>query len=77
MEIKKENTSGGIIGVIIIIILLLIGAWYFFSERLQKIEEQKKMATSTIINIKSLSTSTEIQDINNDLQKINVSGLGN
>ncbi len=77
METKKENSIGGMIGVAIIIILLVIGAWYFFSNRIEKIETQKRNATSTVINITDLSTSTEITDITDDLNKINPDGLVN
>jgi preprotein translocase subunit YajC len=68
---ENEEKSGGIgamIGMIIIIILLVAGGWYFISNRIEKIEEQKE---DIVIEV-STGESTEIADIQTDLDNLNI-----
>jgi uncharacterized membrane protein YqiK len=68
---ENEEKSGGIgamIGMIIIIILLVAGGWYFISNRIEKIEEQKE---AIVIEV-STGESTEIADIQTDLDNLNI-----
>jgi len=68
----KQHGLGGIIGTLIIIVLLLAAGWYFIGNRVEKIQEQK--ALTEIGDIKT-STSTEISDIQADLNNLNLDAL--
>jgi preprotein translocase subunit YajC len=51
---KVETSYGPIIGIILIVLLLLIGAYYFLSQRISKLEEQKK--TNALIELQNATT---------------------
>ena len=70
-ETKSEGI-GPITGAIIIIALLIIGGWYFIGSRVEKIQEQK--AANDVGNIVT-GTSTEVTDIQKDLDNVNVDAL--
>jgi len=61
---SKPKEYGGIISTIVIIILLIAGGWYFIGNRIGKINE-----VSIGINT---GTSTEIEDIQKDLDDLNL-----
>ena len=73
MENTEKNTTGIVTGTILIVVLLALGGWYFFSNRLDKIEEQKR--NQPIVETTEFSTSTEVIDIEKDLEKINIDSL--
>jgi len=68
----KPHGMGGIIGTLIIIVLLLAAGWYFIGNRVEKIQEQKAL---TEINDVKTGTSTEIADIQADLNNLNLDAL--
>jgi FtsZ-interacting cell division protein ZipA len=59
---ELDKPVGPVVGIIIIIILLIIGAWYFWTNRLEKIEEQKKVNAALELQnaTTTISTPTEI-----------------
>ncbi|OHA47460.1 MAG: hypothetical protein A2541_02375 [Candidatus Taylorbacteria bacterium RIFOXYD2_FULL_36_9] len=65
---EPKNNFGGIIGAIIIIVLIVAGGWYFIGNRVEKIQDQKQNAPIEI----STGTSTEIQDIQTDLDNLDL-----
>ncbi len=62
---NEEKNYGAIIGIVIIIILLVAGGWYFISNRIEKVNENKVLDVST-------GTSTEVGDIQTDLDNLDV-----
>ncbi len=69
---QKSGSTGGIIGAIIIIILIVIGGFYFIGNRVEKIQEQKQ---NTPVNEITTGTSTELVDIQTDLDNVNLDVL--
>lgn len=69
---QKTNNIGGIIGAIIIIILLIAGGWYFIGNRVEKIQDQKN--SNPVVEV-TTGTSTEITDIQTDLDNLDVDAL--
>jgi hypothetical protein len=67
--IESENGVGGIIGAIIIIVVILIGGWYFIVNRNERIEQTDEVIETPI------SESTEIIDIEADLESLNLDAL--
>jgi len=63
---EKSGGIGAITGAIIIIILLIAGAWYFIGNQIQK-----KAGTNEIIT----GSSTELNDIQEDLDNVNLNIL--
>ncbi len=70
IETRPKEYSG-IIGAIIIIIILLAGGWYFIGKRVEKIEKIDEVSAIQI----STGTSTEIEDIQKDLDNLNLDVL--
>jgi hypothetical protein len=73
---ENETKSGGIgpvAGAIIIIALLIIGGWYFIGNRVEKIQNQP--ATSTEVGGVATGSSTEVKDIQTDLNNVNLDVL--
>lgn len=68
----KSSGFGGIIGAIIIIIILIVGGWYFIGNRVEKIQEQKE--ATKVIDV-STGTSTEVDDIQEDLENLDLDSL--
>jgi len=64
----KSGNVGGIIGAIIIIILIIAGGWYFIGNKVEKIQDQKQITPIEV----STGTSTEVTDIQTDLDNLNV-----
>jgi uncharacterized protein HemX len=73
--IPTENKGGvgGIAGAIIIVAIIIIGGWYFIGNRVEKIQDQKEATTSSLQI--TTGTSTEIQDIQTDLDNLNLKVL--
>jgi len=71
----KSNGLGGIIGAIIIIVLLIIGGWYFISNRVEKISDQKQATSTTEVGDVLTGDSTEVSDIQADLDNLNLDAL--
>ncbi len=69
---SKSSGWGALIGVIIIIILLIAGGWYFISNRVEKIQEQKE--ANEVLDV-STGSSTEVEDIQSDLDNLNLDAL--
>lgn len=65
----KSSGISGIIGAVIIIILLIAGGWYFIGNRVEKIQKDKQ---ATAVDDVSTGTSTEVADIQTDLDNLNV-----
>ena len=51
---KTENSFGPMIGIVLIILVLLAGAYHLLSQRISKLEEQKK--TSALIQLQNATT---------------------
>jgi preprotein translocase subunit YajC len=68
----KQHGLGGIVGTLIIIVILIAGGWYFVSNRVEKIQDQK--ALTEVGDLKT-GTSTEITDIQADLNNLNLDAL--
>jgi len=69
---EKSSGMGAIIGAVIIIVILAVGAWYFIGNRVEKIEVQKQ-ATKTMDVSSGLST--EVVDIQTDLDNLDLNSL--
>ena len=69
---EKSSGMGAIIGAVIIIVILAVGAWYFIGNRVEKIETQKQ-ATKTLEV--STGPSTEVVDIQTDLDNLDLNSL--
>jgi len=72
METEKSSGMGAVTGAIIIIVILAAGAWYFIGNRVEKIEIQKQ-ATKTVDV--STGSSSEIDDIQTDLDNLDINTL--
>lgn len=70
---EKSGGMGGVMAVIIIIIILLAGGWYFIGNRVEKIQNQKQVPA--VINEITTGTSTELTDIEKDLENLNLDAL--
>ncbi len=72
VELKEsESGVGGIIGAIIIIVVILIGGWYFIINRNERIDKNDELIEAPI------SESTELADIEADLEALNLDALDN
>lgn len=69
---ESKSGLGGVIGTIIIIIILLAGGWYFIGNRIEKIKEQKE--ATKVLDL-STGTSTEVTDIQTDLNNLDLDAL--
>jgi len=72
---ENETKSGGlgaIMGAIIIIVLIVAGGWYFIGNRVEKIQEQKE--ANKVLDI-TTGSSTEIEDIQTDLDNLDLKVL--
>ncbi len=69
---EKSSGMGAIMGAVIIIVILAVGAWYFIGNRVEKIEVQKQ-ATKTMDVSSGLST--EVVDIQEDLNNLDLNSL--
>lgn len=65
---STEPKSGGLVAVIIIIVLLIAGGWYFIGGKVGKIQEQKATTANEVVT----GTSTEVTDIQTDLDNIDL-----
>ena len=68
----KSGGLGAVTGAIIIIILLIAGGWYFISGRVEKIQEQKE--ANKVLDV-STGSSTEVADIQTDLDNLDMKVL--
>lgn len=69
---SKSGGLGALSGVIIIIIIIIAGGWYFIGHRVEKIQDQKE--NSKVLDI-STGTSTEVSDIQADLNNLDMEAL--
>jgi len=69
---SKSSGMGAIIGAIIIIIILVAGGWYFIGNRVEKIQEQKD--ANKVLDV-STGSSTEVEDIQADLDNLDLNAL--
>jgi uncharacterized protein HemX len=69
---EKSSGVGAIIGAIIIIVILAVGAWYFIGNRVEKIEVQKQANKTMDV---SSGLSTEVVDIQTDLDNLDLNSL--
>jgi uncharacterized protein HemX len=65
----KSGGKGAIIGAIIIIIILVAGGWYFIGNRIQEQNQMGKVLDT------STGTSTEVEDIQTDLDNLDINAL--
>jgi uncharacterized protein HemX len=72
METEKSSGMGAVTGAIIIIVILAAGAWYFIGNRVEKIEIQKQ--ATKVIDV-STGSSSEIADIQTDLDNLDLNSL--
>ena len=68
----KSGGVGGVIGAIIIIIILIAGGWYFIGNRVEKISDQKEQAKANQTIDVATGTSTEVADIQADLDGLDL-----
>ena len=69
---EKSSGMGAITGAIIIVVILAAGAWYFIGNRVEKIEIQKQ--ATKVIDV-STGSSSEIADIQTDLDNLDINTL--
>ena len=69
---EKSSGMGAITGAIIIVVILAAGAWYFIGNRVEKIEIQKQ--ATKVIDV-STGSSTEVSDIQTDLDNLDLNSL--
>jgi uncharacterized protein HemX len=69
---EKSSGMGAITGAIIIVVILAAGAWYFIGNRVEKIEIQKQ--ATKVIDV-STGSSSEIADIQTDLDNLDLNSL--
>ncbi len=69
---QKSGGMGAIIGAIIIIIILVAGGWYFIGNRVEKIQDQKD--ANKVLDI-TTGSSTEVDDIQADLDNLDMNAL--
>jgi uncharacterized membrane protein YqiK len=72
METETTKSYGGIIGAIIIIVILVAGGWYFIGNRVDKIQDQKE--ADKVLDV-STGSSTEVDDIQKDLDNLDLKAL--
>jgi hypothetical protein len=65
---EAKGGFGGVMGAIIIIVILVAGGWYFIGGRVEKIQEQKASIANEVVT----GTSTEVTDIQKDLDNVNL-----
>jgi len=70
-EQKSEGISG-LMGAIIIIVIIVAGGWYFIGNRVEKIQDQKE--ANKVLDV-STGTSTEVADIEADLNNLDLNSL--
>lgn len=75
MKSNKGN-SGPLIASIIVVLVLAISGYYAIKDRPLKNEVELPTIEEEIANIESQSTSTEITDIEADLEGFDFEGLG-
>ncbi len=68
----KSGGTGAIIGAIIIIVLLVAGGWYFIGNKVEKIQDQKESVKTLDV---STGDSTEVADIQADLDNLDLKAL--
>ena len=64
----EDNGKGATIGVVIIVVLLILGGFYVFSQKQNSTDEQAQ-------ELNTQGSSTEINDIEADLEASNLEGL--
>ena len=69
---EKSSGMGAITGAILIVVILAAGAWYFIGNRVEKIEIQKQ--ATKVIDV-STGSSTEVADIQTDLDNLDLNFL--
>jgi hypothetical protein len=72
METETTKSYGGVIGAIVIIVILVAGGWYFIGNKVEKVQEQKQSAK--VIDV-STGASTEVSDIQTDLDNLDLNAL--
>lgn len=70
---EKSGGIGGVMGAIIIIVIIIAGGWYFIGNRVEKIQDQKQVPA--VINDITTGTSTEVTDIQKDLDNLDLNAL--
>jgi uncharacterized protein HemX len=80
---KPESEVGPIVGSLIIVVILVIAAVYYWGQHLNTIQEQNTAAQKSALELQQeaesegaviISTSTNISDIEKDLNAINSFG---
>ena len=74
-NVEKSGAWGGIMGAIIIIIIIVAGGWYFIGGKVEKIEVQKQQNQAAKVIDVSTGTSTEVTDIQKDLDNLDLNVL--
>ena len=69
---NNKSEFGTITGIIIVIIVLLIGGYYFINQRIEKSKEFQ----NTINQNGVVSTSTELSDLESEVNSTNFDNLG-
>ena len=77
---SENKPAGPVIGVVIIILILIVGALYFWGAQLNKEANQTpddilNAEDQTLNQLQTQSTSTEISDINADLNATDLNNL--
>jgi hypothetical protein len=72
METETTKSYGGVIGAIVIIVILVAGGWYFIGNKVEEVQEQKQSAKTLDV---STGASTEVADIQTDLDNLDLNAL--
>lgn len=76
---EKTKSTGTTIGIIIILLVLAFGAWYFFNQVSMKnaepVTENTEQASMAISALSAQGTSTDMADIEKDLNATDLSGI--
>ncbi len=83
---QQKSSVGGIIGTIIIISLIILGGLYFWGKRIEESKTKQELVgennltqqieLSEDASIKNVSSSDELDAIENDLNNTNLDNLG-
>ncbi len=77
---EEKTPVGAIVGIVVIVLVLAVGAFYFFQQVPLPADDEiltpaETQADSSISNLSTQGTSTNIEDIKKDLDKTDLTGI--
>ena len=80
MPPEEKNSTGSIISIIVIVLVLAFGAYYFMKQvpavtETGTVTSAEMQSDSVISSLSTQGTSTDLTDIQKDLDATNLSGL--